>query len=77
MTKTKQELEHELRIYKAMYKKASEEKIEYLILLSDIAYGYMNVARLDLERIMTKDYDINTWNGGKVIRKLEEKIRGV
>lgn len=41
---TKKELEQELRIYKAMYEKAHEERLTYYYALADIANKYYSLA---------------------------------
>lgn len=56
---TKKQLEQEVRIYKAMYEKAHEERMHYYFLLNDIANGFNRCALNRIVEYMGKDYLIN------------------
>lgn len=55
----KAQLEQEVRIYKAMYEKAHEERMHYYFILNDIANGFITCAVNNIVEHITKDYLIN------------------
>lgn len=57
---TKAQLEAELRIYKEMYRKASEERMHYYFILNNIVNGFTHAAIARLKDHIEDDYLINT-----------------
>lgn len=77
MSKTKKELEQEVRIYKAMYTAADKEKMAYLHILEELALNCFYAAQHDIRELREKDYMLPIEMEGDVIRRLEDFINNI
>ena len=74
MTKTKRELEFELKITKQMYETAHEERMAYYFILESLASHYYYVAKYNAKDLFGKDFMLTTSHGGKDVEELLRTI---
>ena len=72
---TKQELQKELELYKAMYEKTHEERMEYLFLLESISNHCFYCALDDLEDIKSKKFTFSQSLGGCYVKAMEDLLK--
>lgn len=72
---TKKELENELKLYKAMYEKTHEERMEYLFLLESISNHCFYCALQELDEIKAKEFTFSKSLDGFYAKELELLLR--
>ena len=77
MAKTKKELEHEVRIYKAMYEACDEERMVYCHILEELALNCYYAAQHDIRELKNKEYFLSSEMSGNVRNDLEKFINGL
>lgn len=72
---TKKELQNELKLYKVMYEKAHEERMQYLFLLESISNHCFNCALEELEEIKAKEFAFAKSLDGDYVKEMETLLK--